>query len=150
MSPNTRVVGLMRVRLKSFLCKYYFSRMSKFHSSFSLDFFLAKFPKHISFCKQCQQEGATPSLSCSCSCLGVQLSRMTSPHFSRHTSSCSCHRGRREHEKGDLRKRGRVAAVQQHLLQLCRRPFHPHTLICLVWELCSVHTWSPQPGLTRA
>lgn len=103
MSPNTRLVTLVRVRLKSFLCKYYFSRMSKFHSSFSLDFFLAKFPKHISFSKQSWQEGVTPSPSCSCNRLGVQLPTVTSFLVSKPTSSCSCcwgRVGRREHEKG--------------------------------------------------
>lgn len=103
MSPNTRLVTLVRVRLKSFLCKYYFSRMSKFHSSFSLDFFLAQFPKHISFSKQSWQEGVTPSPSCSCNRLGVQLPTVTSFLVSKPTSSCSCcwgRVGRREHEKG--------------------------------------------------
>ena len=60
--PQHQVVALVRVCLKSFLCKYYFSRMSKFHSSFSLDFFLAKLLKHISFYKQSWQEGVTPSV----------------------------------------------------------------------------------------
>jgi hypothetical protein len=112
MSPNTRLGALVRVRLQSFLCKYYYSRMSKFHSSFSLDFFLAKFPEHISFisfCNQGWQEGATPSLSYSYSQLGVQISSVTLFQFSRPTSSCSCHwwRARKERacERGPRKAR---------------------------------------------
>lgn len=103
MGPSTRAVTLVRVRLKSFLCKYYFSRMSKFHSSFSLAFFLAKFPKHISFCKQGWQEGVTPSPSCSCNRLGVQFPSVTSFQCSKHTSPAAA---AEEEWKGEGMRKG--------------------------------------------
>lgn len=101
-SPSTRVVALVRVRLKSFLCKYYFSRMSKFHSSFSLDFILAKFLEHISFCKQSRQEGVTPNHTARVTDSG---SSSLQPPAAAAEGLCGV--GRRASERGGLRMRGR-------------------------------------------